>query len=134
MFSFEPRPVKFTESLGKEPKMLYGRDVTSRMTHPVALCFLLELRTGGGGGVWWEPYLEHLRQYSSQDNNGNKDVSEHPIPRDSACTYEFLAVFYKLKEDVTKNFEVTPSSRALHVPRPKVPSTSLQGRRVSPRV
>lgn len=49
------------------------------------------------------------------------------IPSDSACTYEFLAVFYKLKEDVLKNFEVTPSSRALLVPRPKVPSTSLQG-------
>ena len=81
----------------------------------------------GPGGGWWEPYLEHLRQYSSQGTNGNKDVSEHPIPSDSACTYEFLAVFYKLKEDVTKNFEVTPSSRALHVPRPKVPSTSLQG-------
>lgn len=67
--------LKFTESLGKEPKMLYGRDVTSRMTHLVALCFLLELRTGGGG---WEPYLEHLRQYSSQGANGNIDVSEHP--------------------------------------------------------
>lgn len=129
MFSFEPRPVKFTESLGKEPKMLYGKNDTSCRT-----LFSSRAADGGGGGVWWEPYLEHLRQYSSQDNNGNKDVSEHPIPSDSACTYEFLAVFYKLKEDVTKNFEVTPSSRALHVPRPKVPSTSLQGRRVSPRV
>lgn len=41
---------------------------------------------------------------------------------DSACTCDFLAVFL-----VYMNFEVTPSSRALHVLRLKVTSTSLQG-------
>ena len=47
-FSFGPRPIKFTESLGKEPKILYGCDVTLRMTHLAAICFLLELWSGRG--------------------------------------------------------------------------------------
>ena len=88
LFNFEPRPIKFTECLEKEPRFLYGRDDTSRMTHLAAFFFFSSCGRRG------EPYLEHLRHYASHDANGNKDVSEQPTRVTLRALMIFLAVFY----------------------------------------